>query len=225
MQPGSTILFAHHDSDRLLAFHAAPATHQGNTAIDFPGLFLGAASLVVEFHMNRKFARIIRIRLVGSIHPVIVHIRFAAVRFLVVILEESRIHAHRHHGHIYRFADKVRIRHRFGSQVAFLVGSAAEHRRLTNRDGIPKFLGILRRLRTVTGATHLDVARSRRRIQRDRFVIETALRSGEGKLGSHALIGGRCRIRLFGSRLIEILPHTAIDDTPAHPDSHRRITH
>ena len=176
--------------------------------------------------MGSHFARVIRIRFIRSVHLVMLHVRFATVRLLVILHKEARVHGHRHHGHIYRLTDKVGVRHHLLSQEALLVGGTTQnHRMIDSHIGIE--LGrAFSRGRAVLGAAHLHSFRkARRRIQNDLVTIEATLIGAKVKLGSNAIVGNACRIRLFRRRLFKILPLAAVHNAPAHTRGKFRIVH
>ena len=176
--------------------------------------------------MDWEFTRIIRIRFIRCVHLVVIHIGFTTTSLLIVLFKERRIHTHRHHRHIHRFSDKVRIRHHFLGQQSLLKGSTAQHHVVINSQGFLEFRRTFRRDRTVLRATHLHSFRKIcRRIQGLFGRVETTFRTTKGKLRSDAVISSACRIRLFRRRLIKVLPFATINNAPAHARRKFRIVH
>ena len=226
LDPGSAIFLAHHDSEGLLAFHTAPATHQGNTGIGFPSLVRALRAVFKVFHVGSHLASVIRIRFVRSVHLVMLHVRFATVRLLVILHKEARVHGHCHHRHIHRLTDKVRIRHHILGQEALLERGTTQNHRMVN-DQLAIELGrAFGRSGSILGAAHLHSFRKASRgIQDNLVIVETALVSAKVKLGGNAFVCRTCRIRLLRSRLFKVLPRTAIHNAPAHPRRKLRIVH
>ena len=213
VQPAILVFLAHHDSDRLLAFKAAVVTHHRDAGIDFPGIGRGIAAFIKVFHMHGVLDILVQAR---RSRFRIIRIRVTGLRPDVVLVEEFRIHADSDNRHTDRLVDKERLGHHFLGKRSFLEYGTAERSAVREGYRAIEFLGIRRRDRTILRAAELDSGRQRRRVDSHLVIEEATLYLAQVERGSHGIVGLGIRVRRFRSRLVKVLPDTAIRNTPAH---------